>query len=81
MENFKFHNDAIMLKYHHRSLDSCCFSSLASAFVSIEQSKTTNAISLRIEEYLNIKISDRIDFANAIFEKRRKNSMRTKCVL
>ena len=32
VETFKFHNDAPMLNYCHKSLNSCCFSSLASTF-------------------------------------------------
>ena len=36
VETFKFHNDASMLKYCHKSLNSCCLSSLESAFVSIK---------------------------------------------
>ena len=35
VEIFKFHNDAPMLKYCQNSLNSCCFSSLSSAFASI----------------------------------------------
>ena len=50
VECFKFHNDAPMLKYCHKSLNSRCFSSLASYFASIEKTKSTNYISLLIEE-------------------------------
>ena len=35
VENLKFHNDAPMLKYCQKSLNSCCVSSLASSFDSI----------------------------------------------
>ena len=35
VKSFKFHNDAPMLKYCQKSLNSCCFSSLPSAFVNI----------------------------------------------
>ena len=66
METFKFHNDAPILKYYNKLLNSCCFSSLASAFVSIEKIKAYNDISLRIEESLKSKVDNRIDFANAI---------------
>ena len=41
VEMFKFHNDATMLKYHQKSLNSCCFSSLASEFSSINHNKAT----------------------------------------
>ena len=36
VENFKFHNDAPMLKYCQNLLNRFCFSGLASAFYSIE---------------------------------------------
>ena len=49
VENFKFHNDAPMLKYCQNSLQSCCFISLVSDFSIIKQSKAENAISLHIE--------------------------------
>ena len=44
VENFKFHNDAQMLKYFQKSLNRCCFSSLESSFASIEKTKAANAI-------------------------------------
>ena len=66
VETFKFHNDAPILKYFQRSLNSYCFSSLQSAFVIIKQIKAANYISLRIEEYFNIKVGNCIDFANAV---------------
>ena len=44
MESFKFQNDAPILKYCQKSLNSCCFSSLASYFASINHNKATNAI-------------------------------------
>ena len=33
VESFKFHNDEPILNYFQKSLNSCCFSSLASSFV------------------------------------------------
>ena len=48
MQNFKIYNDAPMLKYCQKSLNICCFSSLASSFAIIEQTKAVNAIQLRI---------------------------------
>ena len=45
---FVFHKDAPTLKFRQKSLNSCCFRSLASAFSNIEHIKATNAISLRI---------------------------------
>ena len=52
VETFKFHNDAPILKYCQKSLNSCCFSSLVSAFDSINHNKASNDIALRIEESL-----------------------------
>ena len=49
VENFKFHNDAPMLKYCQKSLNSCFSSSLASAFACIEQAKAANVIALKME--------------------------------
>ena len=48
VKSFVFHKDDPILIYCQKSLNSCCFSSLASAFASINQIKATNAISLRI---------------------------------
>ena len=49
-----------------------CFISLASAFVSIKQIKAANAIKLRIEESLKIKVGNLIYFANAILKNENK---------
>ena len=49
VESFKFQNDAPILKYCQKSLNSCCFSILASAFASINHKNAANAISLRIK--------------------------------
>ena len=64
----KFHNDAPMLKYYHKSLNSCFPSSLASNFASIEQTEDANAISFHTEEYLKSKMGNRIDFENYILK-------------
>ena len=37
VESFKFQNDAPIIKYCQKTLSSCCFSSLASAFDSINK--------------------------------------------
>ena len=68
MKKFKFHNDAPMLKYCLKSLNSFCFRSLASYFVSIKQIKAANAISFSIETSLKIKVGNHIDFANSILK-------------
>ena len=52
VETFRIHNDAPMLKYCHKLFNSFCFNGWESAFDSIEQTKATNAISLRREESL-----------------------------
>ena len=81
MEEFKYHNDAPMLKYLQKIFNSCCFSSLASEFVIIKQTKAANAISLRIEESLKSKMGNRIDFANAILKKEKKFNGNQKCII
>ena len=64
----KFQIDFTMLKYCQNKLNSCCFSSLASAFYSINQIKYANAISKRTEESLTsqVSLSNHIDFSNAV---------------
>ena len=54
-------------------MNSCCFSSLASAFASINQFNAGNAISMRIEESLRSEVGNRIDFANDILKNKKKN--------
>ena len=49
VEKFMFYSDTPMLKYCQKSFNSCCFSSLESAFAIIKQNKAANAISFRIE--------------------------------
>ena len=68
METFKFQNDAPILKYCQKALNICSFSSLESYFVSIEQIKAYNDISLRIEESLESEVVNRIDFSNTFLE-------------
>ena len=55
-----------MLKYCQKSLNSCCFSSLASDFVSIKQIKATKDVSMCIEEPLKSEVGNHIDIKNAI---------------
>ena len=78
MESFKFQNDAPILKYCQKSLNRFCFSSLASAFVSINNNKAANDISLRIEESLESKVGNRIDYANDILRNKKINKCETK---
>ena len=70
-----FHSNAPMLKYFKKSLNICCFSSLASYFASIEQTNSENAISLSIEKSLKSEVGNIIDFDNAIL----KNEKQIKC--
>ena len=71
VESFQFKNDAPILKYCQKTLNSCCFSSLASAFASIKHFKAANAISMRIEESLKGEVGNCIDFANDILKARK----------
>ena len=66
VESFKFQNDAPIFKYFQNSLDTCCFSSLASAFASINHNKSANVISICIKQSLENEVGNGIDFANAI---------------
>ena len=72
VELFQFHNDTPILKYCQKLLNSCCFSSLASAFVSIKQINTVNAISLVKEESLKSEVGNLIDIANYILKNGKK---------
>ena len=66
----KFRIDAPMLKYRKNTLNSCCFSSLASSFESTNQIKAASDISNNIEEPLTsqVSFSIRIDFANSVLK-------------
>ena len=71
VKSFVFHKDAPALIFCQKSLNSCCFSSLASAFVSIKQFKAANAIYLRINESLTSEVGNRIHFASEIMQNRK----------
>ena len=79
MESFKFQNDAPILNYSKKSLNSCCFSSLAPAFASINHNKAANDISLRIEESLESEVGNSIDYENAILKNEKKLKVNRKC--
>ena len=68
-----FHKDAPTLMFRQKSLNSCCFSSLASDFASIKQFKAAHAISLHINELLNSEVGNRINFAYEIMQNRKRN--------
>ena len=80
MESFKFYNDATILKYCQKLLNSFFSSILASDFVNIKQTKADNAISLRKEESLKSEVSNHIDFANAILNHENKIKREPKCI-
>ena len=61
-----------MLKYYQKSFNSCCFSSLASAFAGNKETKAVDVISMCIEESFNIEVGNRIDFSNAILKNEKK---------
>ena len=73
-----FHKDAPILSYRQKSLNSCCFSSLASAFASINQIKATDAISLRIKESLKSEVRNHIHFATDIMKNKKINKGETR---
>ena len=52
VKSFVFHKDAPILSYCQKTLNSCCFSSLASAFASNKHFKDANAISIRIKRII-----------------------------
>ena len=70
VDEMKFHIDAPMLKYRQYTPNICCFSSLESAFESVNQIKASNAISKRMEDSLTSQVGFRnyIDFANAVLK-------------
>ena len=78
MESFKFQNDVPILKYYQKSLNSYCFSSLASEFDSINHNKAANDVSFSTEESLEIEVGKRIYFDNDILKKEKKHKGETK---
>ena len=64
-----------MIKCHEKTSNSCCLSSLSSAFHCINDNRDVLALVNRIEESLNLEkesCKNRIHFANAIMSNRRK---------
>ena len=68
-----FHKDSPILSFCQKILNSCCFSSLASAFYSNKHFKAANYISIRIKESLKSEVGNCIDFANEIMLNRKRN--------
>ena len=56
-----------------KKLNRCCFSSLESAFASINYFNAANSISMRIEESLKREVGNCIDFANDILKNKKIN--------
>ena len=73
-----FHKYAPILSYCQKTLNSCCFSTLASAFASNKHFKASNAISILIKESLKSEVGNRIDFANEIMLNHKRNKGETR---
>ena len=72
-EKILFHPASSVLKYHQKKSNSCCLSSLASAFHSIGDDRAVTALVNHIEESWTIhtdKFRNIIHFANAIMTNR-----------
>ena len=77
-EEIQFHSPAPVIKYHQKFSNSCCLSSLASAFHGIGDNRAVTTLANCIEESLTLqtdKFSNRMNFANAIMT----NIMHVKC--
>ena len=72
VDEMKVHSKAPMLKYPQNLFNSCCFSSLESAFDSINQTKSANAIAMRIEESLTSQVGNCIDLKSTIFKNQKR---------
>ena len=53
-ENIVFHPAAPVIKYHQKTSNSCCLSSLASAFHIISDNRAVNSLVNSIEESLTL---------------------------
>ena len=73
VESFVFHKDAPILSYCQKTLNSCCFISLSSAFAINKQFKAANAISILIKESLKSEVGNHIHFANDIMLNKKRN--------
>ena len=71
----QFRTEAPLIKYHQKSSNSCCLSSLASAFHCIGDNRAVTNLKNRIEESLTLQteiFKSRINFAHNIMKNRRK---------
>ena len=64
-----------------KTLDSCCFSSLASSFASNKNFKSANAISIRIKESLKSELGNYIHFAKDIMLNKKKIKVNLGCII
>ena len=74
-KNLRFPTEAPLIKYHQKSSNSFCLSSLASAFHCIGDNRSVTDLVNKIEESLTIQTeisNSRIHFANYIMKNRRK---------
>ena len=78
IKSFLFHKDAPIITYSQKSLNSCCFGSLASAFAIINHFKAADTISIRIKESLKSEVGNRIDFSIEIMLNRKRNKSETR---
>ena len=62
-----------LLVIFKKTLNSCCFSSLASDFSSNKHFIAANSIAIRIKEPLKIEVGNRIHFANDIMLNNKRN--------
>ena len=70
-----------MLKHCQKSLKSRCFSSLATAFAGIKQTKAGNAILMRKEESFRSEVGNHIDVANAILKNEIIINAKKECII
>ena len=73
-KKLQFHPAAPVIKYHQKTYNSCCLSSLASAFHYIGDNRNVPELLNSLEESLNLQTEDCkniIHFTNAIMTNRR----------
>ena len=70
-----FRTEAPLIKYHQKISNSCCLSSLVSAFQCIDDNRAVTVLTNLIEESLTLQteiFKSRAHFANTIMKNRRK---------
>ena len=76
-----YQKDTPIIRYGQKTLNSCCFSSLASAFSIIKNFKAENDISILIKESLDNEVGNRINFANGIMLNNREIKVKLGCII